>query len=378
MTPSYLQQRYFLQTYTGSISIALMEFDHPAAKPYLFWKHGIIIRKLDFSRVETEGRTNLRSPRILGTSTRHIGVAWVFAVLFVPNEDRLPYVTHINGNIYDHAASNLRWSAVNSDIVKRDVPVRCSSDFETLYDEDGTAYRIHCEFPTWKVYLNARMVHIRTGKERMVRDNGKPYDRIRCNVSGVTFNVSRIMTELYNPVKLLVGQLIDHVDGNKRNNDMSIVNRFGRIGNLEIVSASENIVRACIVKRELAGNKLPTGVYRHKQYGQFTVAMSFNSKLYYFGAHRNFSDAVSVRDKAFMLRDEGRFDELMQFHKPFADKQSPRRSTSHIQRIDRWTGLKDALDASCRWNEEFPGYYGKDGKVPWSSHDTRHAAVMSV
>lgn len=339
-----------------------MEYGHPAATGLLFWEDGRVTKQSDGSVLNISDATTLRAPKRISRSPPSVRLAWIFATLFVPNPSQLPYVVHI-GKKTNHSPKNLKWSEENADIVKHIAPVRCSSDFDTYCDTDGTPYKIHVEFPTWKVYLTSRMVNRLTGKTRSVSSKGKPYNRLKNTTSGMTFNVSRIMTELYNPIKVAEGQVIDHVDGNKRNDDMSLYNKFERIGNLEIVSVSENISRARVAKRALAGNTLPTCVYFNKSTNKFTVAMSCSGKLLYFGNYTNLAEASVVRNRALFLRDGGQLDALNEYYESFDKTYLINRYELHESRVVRWTGLKDSLDPSCKWNEEFPGYYGKDGKV---------------
>lgn len=84
---------------------------------------------------------------------------------------------------------------------------------------------------------------------------------------------------------------IDHVDGNPCNIDMITINKFGRPGNLEYVSKTENMRRSTLT---LISKDAMVCIFEVD--GKYQV----NCKYEYLGRYDKLEDAIKIRDEALL------------------------------------------------------------------------------
>ena len=153
----------------------------------------------------------------------------LIALMFCPNSNNYPIVDHINRDKFDNRSCNLRW-------VTNEMNVRNSSKIST--DECPTFYKGEIsdfvdlsrsdKYLVSKdgIILNKNTRRILKGKER----NGY----IRVTIDGIPYSAHRLIWESFNG-KITKNYVIDHIDGNRKNN---------RLANLRMVKQSENVENA--------------------------------------------------------------------------------------------------------------------------------------
>lgn len=173
----------------------------------------------------------------------------LIALMFCPNPNNYPIVDHINRDKFDNRSCNLRW-------VTNEMNVRNSSKIST--DECPTFYKGEIsdfvdlsrsdKYLVSKdgIILNKNTRRILKGKER----NGY----IRVTIDGIPYSAHRLIWESFNG-KITKNYVIDHIDGNRKNN---------RLANLRMVKQSENVENAYF-----NGHNAQKEVYQYSLDGEF-------------------------------------------------------------------------------------------------------------
>lgn len=68
------------------------------------------------------------------------------AIHFIPNSDNKPWVDHIDGNIRNNSASNLRWSTIGENRKNSRIPVNNSSGEKNVYQTKYNKYAVQFRF----------------------------------------------------------------------------------------------------------------------------------------------------------------------------------------------------------------------------------------
>lgn len=165
------------------------------------------------------------------------------AKTFIPNPANLPIVNHkdgnkTNNNIYNLeqvSASENRQHAINTKISKLAIGERqiIESDF---LNENQKQYKD----TSYMVSNNGEVYNKKTKCLLKQTPNQSGYIRytLRINNQNVSRQAHILVMEVQGDKEILSGQVINHIDGNKINNN---------INNLEIVSKQENMLHACYI-----------------------------------------------------------------------------------------------------------------------------------
>jgi hypothetical protein len=118
----------------------------PSGKGLLFCENGTIFNEKNGKII-----TNIRNRKIGINGIKINNISLFFADLFVPNSNPAS-VVHINGNMSDNRASNLKWSETNNDFqwkkVRKDV-WKYRIHFESYWDENKQLfYKYHDACPS--------------------------------------------------------------------------------------------------------------------------------------------------------------------------------------------------------------------------------------
>ena len=259
------------------------KYDHPALDGFTLFDNGTIKEDKTgkFILIPNSGKLSRN-----GSTVHNLGLRFCELFVPLPVSGTYPYVVHVDGNLQNHHFTNLKWSETNDDFKwksERKEFYKCKDDFELYYDAVFKMnYKIHDMCPTMKWYKNGT----RCWQGTLYDSSSDKYATINNN-----FPISRIMIELWGAPKPEGKYEIDHVDGNPCNNDMSAPNKFGRIGNLEYVTHSENMRR--LVLTLISKNNM-TSISDTKSVGNFVV----RCKKQYLGTYETLEKAITVRDGA--------------------------------------------------------------------------------
>lgn len=157
------------------------------------------------------------------------------AEAFLPNENNLPVVNHIDGNKTNNNVNNLEWASYSENTIHWHNSKKIARQQTEYYEED-------LPNETWKEYNN----YLISSKGRIRRKeknnllhpvitNG--YYKVRLSNNGLVqdYLIHQLVYEIFNGPYDKKQYIIDHIDGNKLNND---------INNLRLSTNSNNAYAA--------------------------------------------------------------------------------------------------------------------------------------
>jgi len=148
-------------------------------------------------------------------------------------------------------------------------------DYENLYSFDLNSNQVYSH-------------NIKKYKKTGINNNGYYQIILSKTNKRKTFDIHRLVYEMYNG-EIPTGLFIDHIDGNKQNNN---------IDNLRLCNRSEN---AC--NRKIPKNNISTG-YKNitlTKFNTYRVKISKNNKVIYNKTFKTLEEAITNRDIQLLL-----------------------------------------------------------------------------
>lgn len=156
------------------------------------------------------------------------------AEYFLDNSDNLPYVHHIDENKLNNDYRNLQWVSEKENTVYSRKPRKVEAKYHTD-DIDGEIWKEIPDFETYSISSCGRIKNNTTNR-LLKTDSTKKYVRIMLRKDGKNhhFYVHRLVYCVFNNDFDLEGFVIDHIDSDSHNNNLS---------NLQKITQQENCLR---------------------------------------------------------------------------------------------------------------------------------------
>ena len=172
---------------------------------------------------------------------KHEFVHRLVALAHIPNPRKLPIVNHKDWNTGNNTVANLEWCshAYNSSYRQPTKPAITQLVSPTV--QDSMEWRSIQEFPNYEVSSSGLVRNAYTKELLALQlNNGYLCVKLRHDNERKQRSVHRLVIESFLNTKIDEAMVVNHIDGNKQNN---------ALGNLEIVTQSENVLHALSVSK---------------------------------------------------------------------------------------------------------------------------------
>lgn len=176
----------------------------------------------------------------LGDKKRKVKVHRMVAETFLDNPDNKPYVNHIDGDTHNFHVSNLEWvTASENNIHAAETGLRSIGSQKPNYEpqEGSTDWMPVVGYPNYIISNIGEVQNISTKRILKPALNPRGYYEVNLwkNNKGTTLQIHRLVYISFSGDNNLNGYVINHIDGNKQNNNYL---------NLEKVTYQENNLHA--------------------------------------------------------------------------------------------------------------------------------------
>lgn len=157
------------------------------------------------------------------------------ATYFIPNPDNLPMVNHKDENKLNNHYSNLEWVTAkeNTNYSLKKRKVKPATYFDTSLE--GEEWKVFPENLNYSISSMGRVKNNRTNRILHI-DSSQTYNRVslQVNKKSVHYYVHRLVYCVFYNDFDLDGFVIDHIDANPKNNNLT---------NLQKITQSENCLK---------------------------------------------------------------------------------------------------------------------------------------
>lgn len=157
------------------------------------------------------------------------------ALVFLDNPNNYPYVHHKDENKLNNHYSNLEWVSPKLNSYYHNQNKKTKREYNPKYyikDLEGEKWMIIPEYLNYSISSFGRVRNNRTNRLLKI-DNNQNYSRISFN-DKKHYYIHRLVYCVFNNDYDLEGYVIDHIDGDKRNN---------KLENLQKITQQENCLR---------------------------------------------------------------------------------------------------------------------------------------